>query len=137
MFKKSCFNFSLGVGYVRLYYTLGKNNSPTIFDFPMGVLFKPRYKKNGLLFGIFVIRSVGKISYRIDDGRNQINYYHNSSWQVSPNLSYEFQPKSKSIFFRLTVSPKFLPPFFNRDSVEYGMKWKIVPWGGISIGGVW
>jgi hypothetical protein len=139
LLNRCSFTFSLGCGFAQAIGYVTINNrivKPVILDFPVGVLFKPNYKRNGLWFGAFFIPSLGKIGYRINDGRNQIDYFHNSSWQFSPNLTYQFQSKSEKFFCRLTLSPKFLPPFFTK-SIEYGKDWTIVPWGGISIGGGW
>ncbi len=132
IFGKSGFIFSVGLGQVR------ENKSTDIVYFPTGLMFKPRYTRNGLWFGMFFIPCVGKISYTVPYGnRGQITYSHTTSWQLSPNLTYQYQIKSEKFFCRLSLTPKFLPPFFNKSTMEYGNKWTIVPWGGISIGGGW
>jgi hypothetical protein len=129
IFDNSSFMFSLGISPL-----VANNRTMILFDFPVGVLGRGKYKRNGLWYGIFFIPSFGKIYY-LDEKDN--NHLHNASFQISPNLMYQFQSKSEHFFVRLSLTPKILASAFT-STYEYGYGVKLFPfWGGISIGGGW
>jgi hypothetical protein len=129
--KNSSFMFSLGVGLLR---EDGTTPPITIVDFPIGVLCRGKYKRNGLWFGVFCSSCFGKIYY-LDEKDN--NHLHNASFQISPNLTYQFQSESEHCFIRFSLTPKILASAFT-STYEYGYGVKLFPfWGGISIGGGW
>jgi len=135
--KRSCFIVSIGTGYMRTkgyYHVKDKIKLLTIVDFSGGFLWRPNYKRNGFWFGVFCSNCFGKIYY-LDEKDN--NHLHNASFQISPNLTYQFQSKSEHFFVRLSLTPKILASAFT-STYEYGYGVKLFPfWGGISIGGAW
>ena len=129
--NRSCFMFSFGIGILR---QGGVTPPITLIDLPMGILCRGKYKRNGLWFGVFYTPSFGKIVYLDRSDHRQV---HNSSFQISPNLTYQFQSKSEDFFIRLSLTPKILASAFTPTD-KYGYGVKIFPfWGGISIGGAW
>lgn len=138
--RKNSFMFSFGMGTLKgSRYDSVRRTAIDVTDInlPAGILWRPHYKRNGLWAGIFFTTLIGKISYSYfnENTYSEIVYTHNSSFQISPNLTYQFQTKSEHFFCRLTLSPKILPRVF--FSQKFGDGWKIFPWGGISIGGAW
>jgi hypothetical protein len=131
IFKNSSFMFSVGIGPVD---EGGYTPQRTIVGFPIGILGRGKYKRNGLWFGAFFTPCFGKILYHdVGDHPHFLNY----SFQVSPNLTYQFQSKSEHFFVRLSIAPKILASAFtSTDKYGYGDK-VILFWGGISIGGAW
>jgi hypothetical protein len=128
---RSCFMLSFGIGTLR---EGGITPPITLVDLPMGVLCRGKYKRNGLWFGAFFTPCFGKILYHdVGDHPHFLNY----SFQVSPNLTYQFQSKSEHFFVRLCIAPKILASAFTSTD-KYGYGDKVIPfWGGISIGGAW
>lgn len=133
--KKNCLLFSLGLGTLREngYDSVHRiSTNITLFNFPAGILWRYNYKRNGLLAGVFFTAIFGKISYI-----SAVNQY-NFSYQVSPNLSYQFQSRSEHFFFRVNFTPKLLAYMFSdKYSNQYGDQPRVFLWGGISIGGGW
>ncbi|CAN5851921.1 hypothetical protein BH11BAC7_BH11BAC7_23180 [soil metagenome] len=133
--KKNCLLFSLGVGTLKEngYDPIGmRSTNITLFNFPAGILWRYNYKRNGLLVGVFFTAIFGEISYI-----SAVDHY-NSSYQVSPNLSYQYQSRSEHFFFRVNFTPKLLAYMFSdKYSNQYGDQPRVFLWGGISIGGGW
>jgi hypothetical protein len=129
--------FSLGVGPLHAVgYDYAKNTTTqiTIINFPVGILGRGKYNRNGLWYGVFFTPCFGRIVY-LD--RHDYEQIHNFSFQVSPNLTYQFQSKSEHFFVRLSLTPKILASAFTSTD-KYGYGVKLFPfWGGISIGGGW
>jgi hypothetical protein len=115
----------------------------TNLGFSAGVLTGRNIKHNGILLGVYFICATGEFRYteyvsRPQHGGYTVFYQHHFSFQISPNVVYQFQSKSEKIFCRLTYSPKILASAFYKDPKRYGEDYMIYPfWGGISIGGGW
>ncbi len=134
--KNNCFIFSLGIGPVptSVYDPLKKTTvAITNVCFPAGILWRKKYKQNGFWTGLFFTGYIGTIAY-MNETTNQGNS-HNGSFQISPNLTYQFHSKSRRFFYRFSFTPKFLASNF---SDKYGYPNRILLlWGGICIGGGW
>lgn len=132
--KKTSFILTSGIGYrpQRFYYG---NNSVTrsIMSMSAGVLWRHKYKRNGIWIGASTCIAFGKIQYK--DSRQYI-HEHNSSFQLGPVVAYQFQNKSERFFVRVEYTPKILAAAF--DDANFGYGDEIVPfWFGLSIGGGW
>jgi hypothetical protein len=135
IFKSSSLMLSLGVGPinsevfdpVKAEYKMIK-----ILDLPAGILWRRKYKRNGFWVGAFFTPTIGKIDYPSNSGNGAV---HNVSFQITPNISYQFQSKSENFFCRFSFTPKILASNFSK---VYGDRQPIVLFlGGISIGGAW
>lgn len=128
------FMLSLGIGQVISSNFSSIKPPDKVIDFPAGILFRGKYKRNGLWGGIFFTPCFGKIQYR--DAADQPHFV-NGSFEISPNLSYQFQSKSEHFFIKISFTPKILASAFTKTE-KYGYGDKIFPfWGGICIGGAW
>lgn len=135
IFNKSAFLFSVGIGpFVSEGYDAVKNQTYPlmILNFPAGFLWRKQYKRNGFWGGLFVTTAVG----RIVNSTTAAPYYtvHSGSFQISPNLTYQFQSKNEHFFCRFNFTPKILAATFSEN---YGIEHRVLIWGGISIGGGW
>ncbi len=134
--KHNSFIFNIGIGPVKsLGYDPARNAVYTIFniDFPTGFLWRPGYSPKGFWIGFFITPLAGKIPYLED--RNGFESFQKSSFEFSPNLTYQFQNKSEKFFYRLSITPKFYADNFSAKFGNGNTFWPF--WGGISIGGGW
>lgn len=141
---KSCWAFSIGFSLFtdewwstngnEFTHPISVHNSTGIV-LPAGFLWRPRYKDSGFWFGIYYAPAIGKqqFFYLAENGRIVVHTFNYDS-QIMPNISYSVRTKKTGFVFTACFSPKFVSSFAH-GADKY--KWRILPYGGITIGSSW
>jgi len=129
------------------------NNQPSFnsFTFDAGLLFRGKYKRNGLWGSLSASIATGKWFYvtnyytywtYINSVYQRVavyNYtYHDIDFEILPAVCYQFQNKNEKLFCRITGGVKlFSSLFLNSYDDKIVDHNDFFPWIGISIGGAW
>jgi hypothetical protein len=134
--RNNSFLFNAGIGLIgsQAYYQIHNSYYRKInVDIPTGFLWRPSYVKNGFWMGLFFTPIVGEIAYHKDNyGFKSFQKY---SFELSPNITYQFQNKSEDLFFRVSLTPKIFASVFSEKFGTRNAFWPF--WFGVCLGGGW